>query len=1315
MRYFKLFVCTGILLLLTGAASAQQDYINIFAGGGPNNVPATSVGLFSLPRYVAVDYNGNVYFNTGGNMWQNRVLKVTRSTGILTIVAGSWGQGYSGDGGPAVDAQLDAPTGIAIDPLLNIFIADSGNNIIREVNVSTGNISTIAGTPLSYGYSGDGGPATSALLDGPMGVAIDKNGNLFIADSQNGLIRMVACATEASTGDPCTPNPYQTAGYIYTVAGTGTYPYNGDNQAATNANLYWPDGVTTDAAGNLYIADTVDSLIRRVACGTGITGCTPPSGETSGYIYTLAGYGESPGNPGTAGYNGDGIAVTSELAYPTDLAVDVAGNLFINDGNNNRIREVSCATTTGRGGACTASTNQTAGDIYTMAGTGTAGYNGDQQPATTAELNYPSGVAVNNYGDLFIADGSNVLIRFVPCDVSTLRTGLHCINYQRTYGYIWTVAGSYDSFGYSNNVPATDVMLNHPTKTALDSAGNIYIADSYNCVVREVSASTGEISTFAGTPGTCGYGGDGGPATSAYLWDPVGVAVDNLDNVYIVDESDCLVREVSGGTISTFAGVSPTVTTTCGYSGDGGAATSAQLSFPTGVGVDSSGNVYIADRENQVVRKVSGGTISTFAGNNTLGAGYSGDNGPATKAQLDNPADVTVDSAGNVYIADEHNERIRKVNPSGIITTYAGNGDSGYEGDGVPANETSLYFPQGVAVDSLGDVLIADGYNNRVRLVDQGGIIHTIAGDGTAGFYGDDVLATTAWLWDATGVTVDPWGNIYVADDGNWVVRKINALAMLKSSPASVTFEEQPIKTTSLPLSVTLTANGPADIASITVSAGFNEIDDCPSTLTSSTCMVDVTFSPTVAGVINGTLTISYDGYFSQSLVVNLQGTATAVTLSPLSLAFGSHFVTTSTTKTVTVKGGTTYAATSATLAGDTTDFTIASNTCIGTITTSCVIGVTFDPLSTGAKKATLVIHDSDPTNPQLVGITGTGTSYESFTPASYTFAKQVINKASANFKVTFKYAGTGTLTLSSLVASTNYSVNTTGISSGACNLTGNTSLSTNQTCAFNVAFTPTSLGTIPGTVTANFTGDPNGLTSLQLPLSGTGTGVTLSPASLAFGTVTTSKTLSVTVKNVGNTSLTFSSAPTITGTGAANFAVQPSSSSPATSTCLNGPPTLTQNQTCTYTVTFTGGVGTTSFTASLNIFDNGGGSPQVEAMTGTETEVSLTPATLAFGTVTTNETLSVTVENLGTTPLTFSKAPTVTGTGAAHFVVQPYSATGPVSTCLNGTVTLTQDQTCTYTVTFTNAGGTTSFTTYLNIFDNGGGSPQLEKMTATD
>jgi hypothetical protein len=1213
MRYFKLIVCTGILLLLAGAASAQEDFINVFAGGGPNDVPATGAPVYQ-PTNVAVDSAGNVYFSSSYSNYQQRVWKITKSTGILTIVAGSYSYGYSGDGGLAVNAALYDPLGIAVDHAGNVFIADEENCLIRKVNASTGIITTVAGfatqgpPPSSTCRSGtgatigNGGPATSGYLYLPSGVAIDKNGNLYIADQYNHQIRMVSCATVTSTGGTCTANAGQTAGDIYTVAGDGTAGYNGDGIAATTAELYYPYGVATDTDGNLYIADQYNQRVRRVACGTGISGCTVPGSETSGDIYTLAG-------TATAGYNGDGqTATTAELYYPTTVSVANSGDLFISDEYNFRIREVSCATTTSSGGTCTASTNQTIGEIFTVAGTGTPGYNNDSQAATTADIYYAIGVTVDSAGDLFIADQDNYRIREVPCDVSTLTCTPPAGD---TKQFIYTIAGTGNTTFYGNGIPATGAELYYPTGVASDSAGNIYIADQDNCVVREVSASTGDISTFAGTAGTCSYSGDGGPATSAELNHPYRVAIDSADNVFIADYYNCLIRKVSGGTITSVVGKSPTLA--CGFSGNGGPATAAELYYPDGVAIDRSGNLYISDYENDVIRIVScatvtstGGTctpnpgqtagdIYSFAGNNTLGFGFSGDGGPATSAQLYYPYDVAVDASGNVYIADYYNLRIRKVNTSGIISTFAGNGDGGYQGDGGPAYETSLYYPQGVGVDWAGDVLIADYDNQRIRLVDGAGNIHTVAGDGTAGYAGNDILATLAELDGPDAVNVDPSGNIYEVDYSGWLVRKINALTILNSLPASVNFGTQTIHTTSDPVGLTLSANGAVSIASIVPSAGFVETDDCPSTLNSaSTCNVDVSFSPTVDGVINGTLTVTYNGFFGPALVVPLQGTATGLTLTPTSLAFGSQPISTSVTKTVTVKGSTTYSSPSATLEGDTTYYTIASNTCTGAITTSCVIGITFDPLVPGANKATLVIHDNDPTSPQLVGITGTGSSFESFSPSSITFKAQIINTASKNTKVTFKYAGTGTLTPASpfLTATTNYSINYTGITTGGCNTV--TTMATNATCTFNVAFTPTSIGVIPGTVTANFTDTADSATSLPLPVTGTGTEVKIT-GSLAFGTVAnpSTKTETLTITNEGTVTLTFSPAPTITGTGAAEFTIL------GTSTCPTA--SLTHLQTCTIAVQFTPPTGSgTKYSATLTIYDTGGGSPQTEAISGT-------------------------------------------------------------------------------------------------------------------
>ncbi len=1209
MRYFKLIVCTGILLLLSAAAFAQQDYINVFAGGGPNDVMATIAPVYQ-PTNITFDSNGNVYFSSNYSNYQHRVWKITKSTGILTIVAGGYYYGYSGDGGLATNAQLYNPLGIAVDHAGNVFIADESNQIIREVNAGSGIITTIAGTPQSAqsGAAGDGGPATSAHLYNPTGVALDKNGNLFIADQSNGRIRIVSCATVTSTGGACTPNSGQTAGDIYTVAGSvtnGNTYYNGDGIAATTANLYNPYAVATDNAGNLYIADTDDQLVRQVACGTGISSCTAPSGETSGDIYTLAGTGESVGHPGTAGYNGDGIvATTAEMYYPAAVAVDNSGNLFIGDEYNQRIREVSCAAKTSSGGTCTASTSETTGDIYTVAGTASAGYNGDGKLATIANLYYPIGVAVDPAGDLVIADYDDYRIREVYCDVSTLTctppTG-------DTAGDIYTIAGTGSTTFFGNNIPATGAEFYYPYGAASDSAGNIYIADRYNCVIRQVNGGTGIISTFAGT-GTCSYSGDGGAATSADLNYPARTTVDSAGNVFIADTNNCLVRKVSGGTITTIAGKSPSLA--CGYMGDGAPATSAELYYPYGLALDPSGNLYIADSQNQVIRMVACATVTstggactpksgqttgdiyTFAGNHT--AGFSGDGGPATSAELYTPYDVAADSAGNVYIADYNNLRVRKVNTSGIITTYAGNGSGGYQGDGGPANETAVYYPWGVAVDLAGDVLIAEYSGQRIRLVDQAGNIHTVAGTGTAGVTGNGGLATSAELYAPVGVGVDPSGNIYEAEYSSWLVRKINALTILGSVPASVSFGTQTIKTTSDPVALILSANGNAAIASIVASAGFTEVDDCPTTLnSSSSCQVDVSFSPTVDGVINGTLTVTYPGYFG-SLVVPLQGTATGLTLSPTSLGFGNQSVQTSVTKNVTVKGTTTYAATLATLTGDTTDFTIASNTCTGTVTTSCIIGIKFDPTTTGAKKATLLVHDNDPTSPQLLGITGTGSSYESFSPASITFKEQVINTTSANTKVTFKYAGTGTITLNTLVPSpsANFAVNETGLT-GACN-PGTTVLSSGQTCLFNVTFNPGStFGVIMGTVTANFTADPNGITSAVLPLTGTGTEVKIT-GSLAFGTVVppATKTNTLTITNEGTTTLTFSPAPAITGSGATAYSIL------GTSTCPSA--SLTHLQTCTILVKFTPPAGSgQSFNATLDIYDTGGGSPQTVAITG--------------------------------------------------------------------------------------------------------------------
>ena len=342
-------------------------------------------------------------------------------------------------------------------------------------------------------------------------------------------------------------------------------------------------------------------------------------------------------------------------------------------------------------------------------------------------------------------------------------------------GDISTVAGTGTAGFGGDGGPATSAQLNIPRAVAVDSSGNLFIADWGNGRIRKVDTS-GTISTVAGN-GTAGFSGDGGPATSAKLNIPRGVAVDSSGNLFIADWSNGRIRKVdTSGTISTVAGDG-----TFGFGGDGGPATSAQLSFPTGVAVDSSGNLFIADTANHRIRKVdTSGTISTVAGNGT--AGFSGDGGPATSAKLNFPFGVAVDSSGNLFIADHFNHRVRKVDTSGNIDTVAGTGATGpfaggFSDDGGPATSAALNLPDGVAVDSSGNLFIADSINNRIRKVDTSGNISTVAGDGTQGFSGDGGPATSAQLFFPTGVALDSSGNLFIADLNNHRIRKLEAAA----------------------------------------------------------------------------------------------------------------------------------------------------------------------------------------------------------------------------------------------------------------------------------------------------------------------------------------------------------------------------------------------------------------------------------------------------------------------------------------------------------------------------------------------------------
>ena len=331
---------------------------------------------------------------------------------------------------------------------------------------------------------------------------------------------------------------------------------------------------------------------------------------------------------------------------------------------------------------------------------------------------------------------------------------------------IVTVAGNGISAYSGTGGPATMASLYIPGYAVTDAAGNVYIAEYGSHVVRKVDLA-GTITLYAGT-GTNGYSGDGGQATDAKLSGPEGLAIDTAGNLYINDDGNMRIRKVStSGIITTVAGNG-----TYGSSGDGSPATAAEIAAPDGICLDIYGNLYITDAPSQNIRKVdASGIIHTIAGNGSTG--NSGDGGPATAAQLNHPTDVFADNSGNLFFTDEFNNTVRKINATGTISTIAGTGTQGFSGDGGPAIAATFYWTAGIWVDCQGNIYVGDYNNNRIRMINPDGMIATIAGNGTGAYGGDGGPATAAELYKPCKIAMDLKGNMYIGDRSNERVRKI--------------------------------------------------------------------------------------------------------------------------------------------------------------------------------------------------------------------------------------------------------------------------------------------------------------------------------------------------------------------------------------------------------------------------------------------------------------------------------------------------------------------------------------------------------------
>ena len=678
--YYGQRMTAGYIYTVAGVGRAGR----IDGNGGP-----ATAAVLSQPAGVAVDFDGNIVLTDSGNPIRGipaQVQVVAATSGTFYGVRMTAGDIYnvagnghvlkvSGDGGPAVKAGLGPVIGqVRIDAGGNLVLADTSGNNIRVVPVKDGafygqqmtadHIYTVAGDGTA-GFSGDGGPATQAALNGPLGVTADSSGNLLIGDTGNDRVRLVAAQAGTFYGRRMVP------GAIYTIAGCEPRCPEGDGGPALQARITMPDAVAVDGSGDVIIAErgagrvSTDRRVRAIAASTGLR---YGQNMTEGDIYTIAGN-------GTLGLSGDrGPALRAVMITSSSrMQVDGDGNLVIAAGENNRIRVVPASAGRFYG------VQMTAGHIYTVAGGGCFPYCGDGGLATRAGMNFPDGLAIDGHGNLVIADEGNNRVRVVAVRSGSFY-GLNMVA-----DHIYTVAGNGRRGFSGDRGPATEAKLNVVSGLGVDRDGNLIITDDGNNRIRVLAATTGnfygqymaagDIYTIAGD-GSRGFSGDGGPGTNAELAAPKDVTCDSDGNVIIVDQGNNRIR-VLAGSAGTFYGVPMTAghiysiagNGSKGFSGDGGPATGAAFNFPAAVTVDSHGNVIVADQNNNRVRVIAEADGTFYGVPMTTGdvysaggdglAGYSGDGGPATAADLLEPAGVAVNAAGDLFVADHY--RVREI------------------------------------------------------------------------------------------------------------------------------------------------------------------------------------------------------------------------------------------------------------------------------------------------------------------------------------------------------------------------------------------------------------------------------------------------------------------------------------------------------------------------------------------------------------------------------------------------------------------------------------------------------------------------------
>jgi len=678
----------------------KDGVVETFAGSG-------YLGDASSDDPKTIDFNHptNVCFDHDGNMliaaWHNSLVKKIivnpdDSAGVVSTIAGTGARAFGGDGGPATQAKLNLPSSVVVDTNGDVITSDQANFRLRMID-GTQTIYTIAGTG-TPGSAGDGGPATDAQLNGPLGqaaapasrIAIDAHNRIYVADTNNNKIRLI-----------------NEVGEISTIVGTGTAGYSGDGGPATAAELNTPSDVAITPNGTLYIADTYNNVVRVV--------------RPDGTIDTLAGTGD-------AGFSGDGgPAKQAQLNRPYGVEVGPNGDVYIADTYNQRIRQVSGVSAPPAPTPQPSPTPQIVpctdevGSICTYVGTGGTGFSGDGQDRRETTLYWPFDIEFTPSGRRVFLDWNNHKVReILPDETVTTIMGTDFVG-----------DGPLD---LSDTTPAgadpLTVNLNHPTDVQEFPNGDLLVMCWHNHKLRVIDKSDDRVHVLVGAG--AGFSGDGGPAVKALVNQPPRGVLDPNGNLFFVDQRNQRIRVIYNFSQDRGSAIIDTVVGTGTVGFQDGNALQAMVNFPTGgnpepasgITVGPDGALYFSDTNNNRIRKVvfsdpgtfKNGIVTTIAG--TGDKGYAGDGGQAVDAQLSYPEDLELGPDGNIYFADTDNNCVRKIDlNTGIITTVAGTGQNGYSGDGGQAISATLNRPFGVAFDPNGDLYIADTFNSRIRKV----------------------------------------------------------------------------------------------------------------------------------------------------------------------------------------------------------------------------------------------------------------------------------------------------------------------------------------------------------------------------------------------------------------------------------------------------------------------------------------------------------------------------------------------------------------------------------------------------------------------